>query len=168
MDTFYNPKGSENQALEAEFPFIFVMLRRRAKLIKAEQKALEALKGGIVMVDDICPDNVAQRGFSAFDDLPLKWVIRSADWIIVCSTDDPLHLSVQFAPEPIRAGAIAGHKVLVIGTIDDQYENWMRHVMRWRRPSATVATMVGPGRKGDHTLKTGSSPSEAPRPDGRA
>jgi hypothetical protein len=166
MDTFYSPEGPVNQALEAEFSFIFTVLRPKVKLRKSERKALEALKSGIVMIDDICPDNAAQHGLAAFDDFTIKWAIRSADVIIVCPTDDPVHLSAQFAPEPIRAAAIAGHKVLVIGTIDGQYENWMRLVMRWHRPSATVVTMVGPGRKGDRTQETGSKPSEAPPPSG--
>ena len=159
MSTFYNPEGPENQALEAEFPFIFVMLRPKAKLKKGERKALEALSGRVVVVDDLCPDNAVQRGFSAFDDFTIKCVIRSADWTAICPTDNPLS-AVQISPDAILAAEKSGHKVVMITTTQDQYANWLKQVMQWRRPGVEVITMVFPKLNVDDHAE-GSNASEA-------
>jgi hypothetical protein len=136
MSLFTND-GATNQApLTAETPFISVVIRPRSKLLKNERKALEVLSGGLVLIDDVCPDNAEARGFSAFDDLTIKWVLRSADWVVLCPTDDPLVM--QFIPEPIRAAAIGGYKVVVITTPDDQFTNWLAHVRKWCSPDVEV------------------------------
>ena len=96
MSAFYSPEGPENQALEAEFPFIFVMLRLKVKLRKGERKALEALSGRVI-----------------------------------------------------------------ITTTQDQYANWLKQVMRWRRPGVEVITMAFPKLNVDDHAE-GSNASEAP------